>query len=1622
MRQSYRRGRYPFRATSSLRLEPLEDRRLLTVIPIAPPPSLSVDPFDDVLASYELVQEIDELTHVYEINGQHVTLIIEPSHDESHDESHNFLGPAYAGPATADTGMSLSSHLSSQGIPLLHSLPDAPAKVFLDFDGNFEPSWGGNVNVVTPAYDIDGDPETFGEEERQRIIEVWQRVSEDFSPFNIDVTTEDPSASATTLNQVRGDSTRVRTFYFRHNFMVSDATRVTDLRVNLLRDDGAAVYLNGSEVVRDNLPANAAYDDLAEATTSGDDEDRYWTFEISPTDLLNGNNTIAVEVHQRNDTSSDVSFDLSLVGTVDGQSQTLVGKSSTWRYLDDGSDQGTGWRAASFNDSAWPTGEAQFGYGEDDQQTVLAVYTAGIPRVRTYYFRHEFEITDPSALSGAFLNLLRDDGAAVYLNGEEIRRDNLPSNARFDTFAQSSVNGNDEGRFLRSSVSPSRFVAGRNILAVEVHQHSDTSSDVAFDLELLATIDGVRSEIVSKGSSWRYLDDGSDQGVGWRATTFDDSAWSDGVAQFGYGDVEAGTSHIAIGTEDWFEGGAGGVAFVNAFDPDGRTVAFVFTNGAGNSAKNIAEAATHEAGHTFGLGHQSTFDPDTGERLESYNPGSADWAPHMGVGYSRPLTTWHDGPTGTIDNFQDDMSRIARTRNGFGYRVDDHGGTSSTATHLRTTSTPFSVAGIIERNNDVDAFSFSIDNPNGGISVSLAGAAVGTNLNAILEIRNSDGETVVEANPSNSYAAEIAAPLSAGDYTLFVRNNGEYGRVGQYTLTGEFDANDAEFELNEIQRIGPLGSLVARSERNLGKVNFLGDIDILSVPIGRHQQIAAIITPSDPTARMQAGWSGDAATLVTAGVGEPLVLPVASPVQDLATETVLDLRVSADKTVDYSVDFVFNAAVESVRNTADVGTEISAAAMNPFNSRLAAVGDSGDGSDATFTLVPTSATWRYLDDGSNQGNAWRGLNFDDRNWPTGRGQFGYGDGDETTVLNELNSNGDRIRTFYFRHEFNVVDVNSVESLLVNLIRDDGIAVYLNGTDVFRNNLSASARFNTFAEKVTNEDEAITRYLPANLLLNGVNVLAVEVHQESDTSSDVSLELSLQANVPMTEEVVMLEKGSIWRYLDNGTDQGTAWRATNYNDSAWPQGRAEFGYGDDDERTELNQNRNGSRVRTFYFRKELDLPDPSRFQSVLFDVRYDDGVAFYINGTEYGRDRLAPNATFDAWALQDKSNEDEFVSFAIPAEAFTVGENVIAVEVHQVSATSSDVSFDLQVRGIRKAADEDSYLFSIDDIGVGKPFGVYLSGATTDFRNEGVQVFDPNDNLVATATGTAVGDANLVADFIPVISGVYTIHLQSFSRDDYILVVTPDSRLESELDPPLASPLEIGTLALGYVGGKDPVDLYSVTVLANQEVTVLTQTPFGDSTAGFTNHLDPQIRIFDSGGMLVAADADSGYDGNALLQWIPSNSGEHTIEVSSEFGEGEYTIRVAMPGDADLNGQIDAVDWALWDQSKFTRETSWQQGDFNGDGSTDGSDFNIWSAHRFERAFKGVAGSVRMPQSTEGATEPAFDEIPGVAVNTSIDLRSRSRFAREQKARRNRYLEPLVPLADWVYANLDPDDF
>lgn len=164
---------------------------------------------------------------------------------------------------------------------------------------------------------------------------------------------------------------------------------------------------------------------------------------------------------------------------------TVLPYGSTWRYRASLTSPGTTWRAETFDDSTWSSGPASFG-ARGPQTTTLTVR----PQQWTYYFRTRVTVPEGAPLQAVRLNLQRDDGAVVYVNGVEVARSNMPTGTISYTTRASSAVGTGTAMTAPSTLTipASALRTGTNVIAVEVHQYYATASaDVYFDAEMQIT-------------------------------------------------------------------------------------------------------------------------------------------------------------------------------------------------------------------------------------------------------------------------------------------------------------------------------------------------------------------------------------------------------------------------------------------------------------------------------------------------------------------------------------------------------------------------------------------------------------------------------------------------------------------------------------------------------------------------------------------------------------------------------------------------------------------------------------------------------------------------------------------------------------------------------------------------------------------------------------------------------------------------------------------------------------------------------------------------------------------------------------------------------------------------------
>jgi hypothetical protein len=255
-------------------------------------------------------------------------------------------------------------------------------------------------------------------------------------------------------------------------------------------------------------------------------------------------------------------------------------------------------------------------------------------------------------------------------------------------------------------------------------------------------------------------------------------------------------------SSSWY-GSAGGVAIIGSFTTGDDTPCFVFSALLNNNVKNIAEAAAHEAGHTLGLYHQSSYDANcvkTSDYHYGLGSGEIGWAPVMGVGYYRNFTLWNNGPNPYgCTSYQNDLDIITSTNNGFGYRTDDYNNDFASPTMVNFSSNQFNVSGIIERNTDQDLIQFMMPS-NGEFQLDATPYNVGTgnegsNLDMQVTLYNASQSALNVYNPGTLLSSIVDTTLNAGTYYLKVEGKGNqyapaYASLGSYSLLAGITAGN----------------------------------------------------------------------------------------------------------------------------------------------------------------------------------------------------------------------------------------------------------------------------------------------------------------------------------------------------------------------------------------------------------------------------------------------------------------------------------------------------------------------------------------------------------------------------------------------------------------------------------------------------------------------------------------------------------------------------------------------------------------------------------------------------------------------------------------------------------------
>ncbi|MBN2507663.1 MAG: PKD domain-containing protein [Verrucomicrobia bacterium] len=1292
--------------------------------------------------------------------GTYTVVAIEPVHG-----AHTFLAPVRNNPITVPPDVTDADFIAFHGPPPTQAPLVRKQAVWKYLDQGSVPGMGWNG--------VDFDDAAWGSGP---------------SPLGY------PGNEVSTLLSYGADpSHKPLAYYFRKRFTVPSPAAYTNLLLEVRRDDGVVLYLNGVEILRDNMPDGAvSHDTLASDTVSGGEETSYQTASVDAALLGPGDNVLAAEVHQAAPDSSDLAFDLALYGQsatnlaplnlvyvafpenrqslvtplnlplnaiasslgdavtqvnfyADGAwlssdtnppyaqswfrpalgshtvhvvaafasgaqitsapvrfdvvtsppkplTQPLVTLGAFWNYYAGPAGAPAGWAERSYDDSGWPGGFAELGYGDEppDETTAIPYGDDAADKWITTCFRHAFVLNDPRVVTNLVLQLKRDDGALVYLNGREILRDEMPEGAvTAQTLARRAVL--DDGKEVKSfALDPAPLVLGTNVLAVEIHQSMPNSSDLSFDAALTAWIASNRPPGVWLASPAP----GSVVFLPSPALLEAHVATAPGTAlatlQFYDGPNLLGETASQPFAWTW-HGALGGWHVITAVATDTAGTAFTSAPVAIVAVAPPLTRALVSFGEPWHYWDEGT-DPGPAWAEADFPDASWNVGPgRLGYGRDGEITTLRSGP----DPEERHLTACFRRR------------------FTNECATAF--AGLRLRLIRDDGAAVYLD----GVECFRTNLPPGP-----IGIRSLATQIVSGADETTPVEVVLSRPgLAPGVHVIAVE-------MHQAALT----SSDLGFDLE-------LTGLIATNSGNA--------IYLVSPPAGARftapapVPLAAYARASHPIARVDFFEGG---TLLAQAAASPYTVAWNDP--PLGSHTLV--------------------AVATDTSGARMTSGPLAFVVGPPAAPIAPVAAS---------CIPAGAQWSFWDSPDPVGTGWHNPAFQEHGWSAGWARFGWGLDGELTLLT-----AGRV-THYFRRWFVVEEPAALTELVFALACDDGAIVRLNGREVFRVNLpdgaptpytTALAAVNPPAETLFLERCLSTA---ASGLVSGSNLVAVELHQHSATSSDAGFDLELTARgtteariylasppdhvllnspgpvwieamaqppagatasrveffidgvragesfaapyrclwvdpalgthqlearltdsrgvvldaAPRTVVVgpepvtaTLIARHAVWHYLDTGVNLGAAWADPAYDHSAWPAGPARLGYGNDGEVTVLGYGPNpDAKPITVYFRRTFVAPAGAIYTNLVFQLQRDDGAVVWLNGVELFRSNL-PQTPVDCLTLASiaasGSDEQTFFPATVAATALRPGTNLLAVEIHQVNDSSSDLGFDLELVG------------------------------------------------------------------------------------------------------------------------------------------------------------------------------------------------------------------------------------------------------------------------------------------------------------------------------------------------------
>lgn len=274
--------------------------------------------------------------------------------------------------------------------------------------------------------------------------------------------------------------------------------------------DGTGPYLN-----------NSASDWGVNMNASGDLSGYAWGENIGWIKFNSGASTVHVDIASSSLAGYAWAENIGWINFT-GPSPILVTSGASWKYYSTGSLPATNWFVKTYTDSGWSNGVAPLGYADPAIVTLLDFGGNATNVWPTYYFRTSFSVPNTAVVTGLLASLIADDGAILYLNGTKIHTTtNMPIPSDNSTFTGSTFP--EPYVAIDFTINPSMLVTGTNVLAVELHQATNNSSDAYFDLSLTKVAYATTNQLGGGVASTNQPPSLTDTSSGW--TAYNDLSW-----------------------------------------------------------------------------------------------------------------------------------------------------------------------------------------------------------------------------------------------------------------------------------------------------------------------------------------------------------------------------------------------------------------------------------------------------------------------------------------------------------------------------------------------------------------------------------------------------------------------------------------------------------------------------------------------------------------------------------------------------------------------------------------------------------------------------------------------------------------------------------------------------------------------------------------------------------------------------------------------------------------------------------------------------------------------------------------------------------------------------------------